>query len=502
MPVLAPLGAAAAALFSTVIVGSITVGSVLTTVALSAASFLLSKVTAPSMGGIAGASVEDPGQKLATQQATPTQRIILGRALVAGPMFFLECKPPFLYMGIILAAHEIDGVDEVRIGDKPVVLKPDGTANSAPYYAATDNYLKVSIRTGAPGQTIDPILAADFPELPASFKQQGYATAVLKMRYSLTSTDAATRADDHNRVWTNGTPQPKFLVRGAKVYDPRDPTQSASNSATWKFTDNASLCLAYYLTSTKGCRVEWADIDMDALKTAAAADDQIITLKDGTTERRYTVNGVISMDAEPVMVVQNLLTANLGRLVWRQGAYAILSGVPRSAVWTINDDTARGGMEVRYDRPRRELINTIRTRFIAPDREYQLCDGPILTNSTYLTADGEEHAITIDLPFTSSHTRAQRIAKATLERSRLGRVVSRRESIDAVRLSASDIVNIESGFLGQINGTYEINKVTLQHDTLECEIEAEEYSSSVFDWNAATDEQAFTIAPATLAGVN
>lgn len=500
MPFLAPAGAALSALLGTTIIGSVTVGSILTTVALSAVSYMLNRAAMAGMGQ----GQDDPGQKMATQQATPVQRLILGRALVSGPMFFLECKPPYLYMGIILAAHEIDGVDEVRIGDKAVLLNADGTANSPPYYAAGsgNNYLTVSIRRGAPGQTIDPILAADFPELPSTFKQQGYATAVLKMKYSLTSTDVAARVDDHNRVWTNATPQPRFLVRGAKVYDPRDPTQILSNTTTWKFSDNASLCLAYYLTSEQGCQVSWSEIDIDALETAADADDQIVTNKDGTTERRYTVNGIVTLDTEPLTVVQNLLTANLGRMAWRQGKYTIISGVPRSAVWTLTDDTARGGMEVRYSRPRRELINTIRTRFIAPDREYQLCDGPVLVNSTYLTADGEEHAVTIDLPYTTSHTRAQRIAKATLERSRLGRVVTRRESIDAVRLSAADVINVSSGFLGQIDGTYELNKITLQHDTLECEIEAEEYSASVYDWNPATDEQSFTIAPATLAGVN
>jgi Putative phage tail protein len=158
-------------------------------------------------------------------------------------------------------------------------------------------------------------------------------------------------------------------------------------------------------------------------------------------------------------------------------------------------------MEVRMTRDRASLINLVRTVFAAPDRAYQTVNGPIIQNTAYATADGEAHEVTITLPFTSSATMAQRIAKATMQRSRFGRQVTRRESLDALRLEAADIITIEAGQLSALGGVFKLNKLALDHDTFEFEIMAEEYSASVYDWSLS-DEQPFTLSPATLAGTN
>lgn len=490
MPPLAGVGAAISLAFATPVIGGITVGSIVATAALSGASYLLNAALAPSVKAQA-----DEGQKLTVQQAVPSQRLIYGRALVGGPLFFYECKPPFLYLGVVLASHEIDSVEQVRIGDVAAVLDANGNAINSKFNTGTESLLQVSIRTGTASQAIDPILAADFPELPSTFRQRGHATAVLKLDY------AGTPAT-HEKYWGTGSPKPYFLVKGMKVYDPRKPTHSVSDPTTWEWSDNASLCLAHYLTFAKGCNRPWSQIDIPSLIAAANADDQQVQLLSGAYESRYSINGVVDTQTEPAQVVLDMLTANLGRLIWRDGKYVILSGVPRESVWTLNDHSARGAMDVRYSRPRRELVNTVRTVFTSPEREYQTANGPVIQNTDYVTADGEEHEISITLPFTATHTRAQRIAKATMERARLGKLVIRRESIEALRLSAADIIKIESGFLPSAGMVAELNALKLSPDTLECEIEAEEYSASIYDWTAAVDEQAFQIAPATLEGVN
>lgn len=492
MPPLAALALPTAVLsfFATPIIAGVTIGSLALTAALAGASYLLNSALAPSIK-----SQADQGQKLTVQQAVPSQRLIYGRALVGGPLFFYEVKPPYLYLGIVLASHEIDGVEEVRIGNKPVVMDNQGNAINSFFNDGTVSYLKVSIRSGTAAQAIDPILAADFPELPSAFRQRGHATAVLKMYYGANATD-------HEKFWGNGSPKPYFLVKGMKVYDPRRASHSISDAATWQWSDNASLCLAHYLTFSKGANRAWAQIGIASLSEAAGHDDEQIQLLSGGFENRYTINGVIDTQTEPAQALLDMLTANLGHLIWRGGEYTILSGVGRDAVWTLNDDSARGSMDARYTRPARELVNTVRTVFTSPEREYQTANGPVLRNAAYLAADGEEHAITITLPFTSTHTRAQRIAKATMERARIGKLITRRESIEAIRLSAGDIVNIESAFLASLGMTGELNALRLSPDTLEVEIEAEQYSRSIYDWTAAVDEQAFTMAPVELAGVN
>ena len=491
MPFAAPAALAPLiSFFATPIIGGLTVGGLVTTVALSGASYVVNKALAPKVKGLG----IDEGQKSTIQQAVPSQRLIYGRALVGGPIFFYECKPPYLYIGIVLASHEIDAVEKIQINGKEVLFDGTGAAATVNFVNGTTPYVYRSVRLGTDSQAIDPILAADFPELPSTFRQRGHATVVLKCYYG-------SGADDHEKYWGSGAPQFLFLVRGMKVFDPTDPSQLVDTPSTWQWSNKASLCQAHYLTYAKGCARPWSAVDIDALAEAARADYESVTLASGEVEARYTVNGVVDLSADPFETMQNLLTANLGRLIWREGVYVFRSGVPRDPVWTLNDDTARGDMTVRKDRDRAGLINVVRTVFVAKDREYQTANGPVLRNATYVTEDGQEHEMTLTLPFTDSHTMAQRIGKAVMERSRLGKLVTRRESIDAMRLNAGDIVNIEVGFLPVLGGTFEVNACKLNHETFEIEIEAEEYDDSIYAWSTA-DEQAFTIAPVELAGVN
>lgn len=492
MPFAAPLALAPLlSFFATPIIGGLTVGGLLSTVALSGASFVLNKALAPKVRG----SGIDEGQKSTIQQATPSQRLIYGVALAGGAIFFYECKPPYLYIGLVIASHEIDSIDKVYINGKEVSFNSLGEASSANFRKnGTTPYVYASTRLGTSTQAIDPILAADFPELPSTFRQRGHATIVLKCLYG-------DSADDHEKFWGAGAPQFLFLVNGMKVYDPRDAAQSSADASTWSWSDNPSLCLAHYLTYDKGCRRSWDAINMAALRTAADNDDQSITLASGGYEPRYSLNGVVDLSVDPSETVLNMLTANLGRLVWSEGVYSIHSGVPRDAVWTFNDNSGRGDMVVRTHRDRRGLVNKVRTVFASADREYQTVNGPVLTDADYVDEDGEIHEITITLPFTASHTTAQRIAKATMERSRLGKVTTRRESIDALRCNAADVVNIEVGFLPVLGGTFELNSIKFNHERFEFEIEAEEYSGAIYDWSV-DDEQAFTIEPVELAGVN
>ena len=308
-------------------------------------------------------------------------------------------------------------------------------------------------------------------------------------------------ATDHEKYWGTQFPQVLFQVRGLKVYDPRDASQSLSDATTWKWSNTPSLCQAHYMTFSKGMSRPWSTIDLATLKTAADNDDRRIALASGTLEKRYSLDGIVNPNEPSGNVIQNMLTANLGKIIWSNGVYKFLSGVARTPVWTLNDDSARGDMQVRVHRDRAGLLNVVRIIFVSLDREYQTVNGPVLSNATYITADGESHEGTITLPFTNSQTTAQRIARITMEHARKGKQISRREDINALRLESADIVNIEVPHLPVLGGVFELSKINLDHENFEIEIECEEYNTAMFDWLVAY-EQPFIIAPVDLAGVN
>ena len=491
------LFAGISSLMTTSILGITTVGAVLATTALSGTAYLLQKgVAKKAMRGAGGITAE--ADKQIIKQALPMARIIYGSALVGGSLFFAERRGDWLYYGIIIANHEIDGIDQYRMGERLVNFDGSGAASSLPYFTGASTYLYRSFRNGSDTQTIDPLLAADFPELPSTFRQRGRATVVLKMYFPLTISNSL-----RTELYGNsGQPAPIFRVRGAKVYDPRDPSQSSADKATWKWARSPSLCAANMQTLDRkrgGGGATWDEIDIDALKQAATDDDTPVPLKNGGTEPRYTCDGVINLDGTaPSEQISKIMSANAGFRVTSNGKYVFLSGVPRAPVWTLTDNSARGAMHYVAHAPLDRRINIVKASFVSADREYQVQEGPELRNADFITEDGMEMPIPLELEFTNSHTTVQRLCSIAMLDSRNGRSIARRENIETILLDAADVVNVETGVIPGASGQYIMESIGVSETPMEFDVTMRGYDPSIYLWNPATDEQDFVINPTDL----
>ncbi len=466
-------GASAAALF----------GQILTTFVLTGAQMALGNATKKKRPVRAG--VSDAGDKQSIRSSTAPQRRIYGRALVGGAVFFLETKAPYLYQGYLLAAHEIDGIDEVRVGANRVYLDASGNATNVPYNTGATSYLKCSIRNGTAAQAIDPVITADFPTIPSTFRQRGHATVVVKAHYG------ASR-DEHDKIWGQGF-NPLFVVRGAKVYDPRKPTHIIDDPTTWEWSATPSLCIADYLRNEYGGDLHYSEIDWETVKAAANRDEESIPLKNGGFEPRYTLNGVIDYDKDPYSVMQAMLASNRGLLVYIDGKLSLFSGGPKDPVATIHEGVILGGFEYRGQKPRKELLNLVRTQFVSSDREYQLANGPLYQRTDLQTLDGQTLQSSLDLPFTISHRTAQRLAKTHLLDTRLGRSLAVKVSLDLLHITAGDIVRVDLENFPVANGLYSVEETSFVDGFTALQFTLAEYSSDIFVWNAANDEQDFTL---------
>src|SRR5688572_15151423 len=106
MPPVAAVAVAAAGLTGTAAV----IGEIVVSAALSAGLGLAAQALYEPPKK-ARSVVSDDGRKVTSQQPVPMRRMVVGRALVSGPLFFLEVQNPYLYMGIILGDGPIDGVE-------------------------------------------------------------------------------------------------------------------------------------------------------------------------------------------------------------------------------------------------------------------------------------------------------------------------------------------------------------------------------------------------------
>ncbi len=495
-PVIAAVPAAFAAFSAftaTTIIGSITVGSILTSVALSGASYLAQKLLAPKAQSGASSAVSEIS-KQTVKQGLPTARIIYGRALVGGALFFIERRGDWLYYGMALNNGEIDSIEEIRIGNRRVSFDALGAANSSPYVG----YVFRSIRNGTDDQLIDPILDVDFTELPDSFRQRGVASIVLKFYQPIGIADAL----NVELYGQSRQPTPLLLIKGSKVFDPRDTTQLLADKATWKWSKTPSLCAAHFQTLPAvdgGGGTSWAQIDLGELIEAANADESPVGLKAGGSQKRYTCNGVVALDGTaPDTVVQSLLTANMGQRITSGNIYKFRSGVPREMVWTIDENSCRGDFSFRNGVPRRDKINAVSASFASTEREYQVQETTAIRNLSYISIDDIDLPGAVDLPFTNNAPTAQRIAKILMEKSRVPKTVSRKEDLCAMFFDAGDVINLESEIFPMATGLYEIQEVGQTDNALEYEVTLTGYDPRIYDWNPAVDERDFTLSPAVL----
>lgn len=484
----AAIGAAISAALSTTVVGSITVGQILLTVALTGAQLALAALMRPKRPpGV------DQSVKQNVRQPDVPQRRIYGMIESGGAVFFYETVKPLLVVGYAYHVGEIDSVVSFKVNGKPFRIDSGGNALDAPFFRPDGSvFLRVSVRNGAVNQGADGRILAAFPTIPASFRQRGTATVVFEAHYGL-------NRDQHDELYGNGGGfEPKLVIKGARVYDPRDPRQLRDDATTWKWSDTASLIIADYIRDPKFGRVPPDRIDWNSVARSADRDEQPVGLKGGGWQKRFTINGVVDTSQQPAEVVRSMLTANRGRVVMTGGLMRIISGGSQpDPVMTIHDAMVTGKVEARAASARSNLVNRVKTEFIAPDREWSTANGPVYDRPDLQDIDGAIYEQSILLPFTESHQRAQRLAKAYLLDARYGRYVSCECSLETVLLEAGDIVRIELSWLPSASGLYSVERAELNDTLTGVSLSLSEYSPEIEDgWIPDQDEQEFEINPA------
>lgn len=502
-------------------IAGIGLGTVLTGIAVTA-NFALQAINRPRQGGGGGiraaAGINAPEARGSVQQSAPIQRWIYGRVRTGGAVFFLDdSKPPWLYLGLLLSDRQISGIRGLHISTNDIKLSSSAfNAEVFPlpidgqiYNKAGVNRLSMAFGAGLPSQAKDPILTTDFPNLEASFRQQGIARAVFKFKYG---DDAA----DFQKMWGQGVsiPNPLLDIEGTPVFDPRDPSQFyptdwrdadqvAAAMATWKYVRNgrevgrtSSLVQADYLGHPGGVNYPPGRIRWDEIARGAEFDEEPVANKDGTSRPRGTIDGVITQDQTPRSNLEAMLATNQGFVVQSRGRGWVQPLRPRTPVLTIDDSMMLGGFDFEDDREKNELVNIVQARYCASEREYQDTDAPSYKRADLIALDGEKLIRNIRLPLTGDHRAVQQIEKQYLELARLKRALT---CVVKLRALADDIdagacVQVWSRLYPMMNALYEVKSMGVLDDFSGLALVLREFDPDVATrWNAQTDEQDFIL---------
>ncbi len=390
-----------------IIVGAVAGGVVSTGI-----SFLGSKVFGKETdkpkfeSPVLSADVAGGGRTQMVRQPITSHRIIYGRTRVSGPIVFIHSRPvdvssnklDMLHLVIVLAAHECADIEDIYFNDETLALDGSGNATADPYKQGATVFASVYKHNGSPTQLADTVLVTN---------SDGKWTSGHRLR-GLAYIHAMLRYDE--KAYATGLPNISAVVKGREVYDPR------TEETEW--SDNAALCILDYLLSSFGLNASLDEIDLDSFISAANICDEMVDTLDAE-EKRYTCNGVVDLASKPNEILEDMLTSCAGFLAYTGGKWRLKVGAYDAPIMTIEPKHARDALLLKPHRSRYRLVNTIRGAYVSPDHQWQPTEYPPVTRGVYIAQDGDEEvASTLDLPFTQSHTMAQRIAYIALEKNR------------------------------------------------------------------------------------
>jgi hypothetical protein len=463
----------------------------------------LSYISAKSSGDTANRNL---GIKRAITNPIAPRNIVYGKTRVGGTIVqrTLTAKSAstknVLHQVIALAGHEINNITKIYI-DAGKGIKELDLSDTNDFVSATENSTTVF-------RCVDPeFVNTDNDEaytggslIKLAFEKgdqtaaNGYAVAQMS--------SASAWSTDHKMlgiayIYINciydtekftQIPSFSFEIEGKKVFDP-------VSSSTVYSTNPALIIRDYLMDSTYGFGATSTEIN-DAVTGAgfvkARSDcNDSVSITSGT-ESRYTLNGQFTSTEEPQTVLETMLSACAGQLLYNNGVFSLFVGKERTASGTITDDKILEPIQIQTKFSGRELANGVKATYVRPSDEYIAAEITPYKDSTYLTQDTPsgkaqadyENFLNLSFPYTQSSFTAQRLARIALDYQRQNQTLSVLVPLEFLSHQVGDIVNLDNDRLGYSGKDFEIVGMSFEfvgEQYLALRLSLKEYSTTVFN---------------------
>ncbi len=416
---------------------------------------------APSIGGGFAPAATDSirSQLVQTRAPNASARIVYGRTRVAGNIVFMDTLETNseMWMAMTLAGHEINSVQTIYANDEAIKTNPsfdtvytyDHNGETVFSYMVTKGYDNGS----------DPKLLPDKYE---EYRFNGLAVLIVKMFF---------RDGDY---WVSGIPNFSVELTG-------------KNSSK-----NAATAIKNYLQDTVyGLGVTDAEIDSASFSAAEATCDENVALAAGGTEKRYTVNGVVSSEETPDRIISKMLVACDGRLSYCGGKWFLNVGEYQTPTVTITENDIIGAIAGNRAEYRADTFNAVKGTYSEPTSLYNPQTYQPVENSLYESEDGEKIWQEIDFQMVTSNATCQRLAKIALERVRQQITVSITCNLKAFKLKPGDTVQLTLDRYGWDQKVFEVIEWTADMGSLTPGVNLflKETAAGVYDWNSGEETQ-------------
>lgn len=447
-----------------------------TTIGLSTASRALAP-DLPSLGSYNADGLNSRGKNVQFRSPIASRQIIYGKTRTSGVILRIDSKDAnnTLQIQIALSGRPIDSITAHYVNEEIVrTSHQDANAHSGNRLLNTDSsstyytHLKCQVHYG--GNTAYPVQHANY-NWPQSAVINSISYSTSNFMYDQIAYAYVEMYFD-STIYKTGVPGHSFEVKGCEIFDPRD------SSTAW--SANAALVIRDFLTNEiYGLGCTDAEIDDTSFIAAANICDETVG-----GEARYEINGIVDCSRAPKAILEDLLTACVGKLVYSGGKFKLLVGEYQTPTKTITKNMIVSDISIGTKNPARNQVNSVKGTFVDKDQDYLTTDFTPITDSVYyFEDDAEDNFIDLTLPFTTSKTMAERIAEITLRQIRNEKTISMSLNLEGFDIDVGDTVYYTDERLGFDQATFECISWELINDgtTPRIDIALRETNPNLFD---------------------
>ena len=402
-----------------------------------------------------------------TREPANSRKIIYGRMRVGGQVVFISHSGDdnkYLHMAIAFATHEIQAYDEIWFNDNKIWTASGG------FQGDWGTYVTIDRKFGTAGQTASTQLTGANALWTSDHKLSGIAYIAFRLEWD---------ADK----FPQGVPNITAVIRGKKVYDPRD--QSIA------YSQNPALCLRdYMLDQSYGLGEVAANLNDTSISDAADLCDEQVSLDGGGTQDRYQCNGVIDTANQIKANIEQLLASMGGRLTYSGGEYFVDGAEYKTPTLTFTEGDIVSDIQTQTKQSRRGIYNGVKGIFVSEEKNFKVLDYPAQISSTYETEDGDPIYLDMPLPCVTNNTQAQRLAKIALLKSRQQVVMTMTTNLKGLKVKVGDTIQVTNDRLNYSSKVFEVidYSLAITDGALGVNLSCIETASAIYDWTTSDEE--------------
>jgi len=296
-----------------------------------------------------------------------------------------------LWFGALLSiGGQIDSIEKFTADNE--VVSFDASGNAIGTY---HDYQAQKIHTG--GSPMASALALSLgggtaPGWTSQHKLSGITHAMWCLRYN-----------KQGEMYGAGAPEPAWIGKWVKVYDPRlDSTYPGGSGAcralqesTYVWSDNPGL---HALTWALG---RWQNGERTCGIGAPIANIRVaefVECANVCEANGWKVGGVEWTTDSKWDTLKRILQAGGARPTQTAAMIGCLVNMPRTAIATIQSYHLHDGLSIAATKTRRERISSVIPRYVDEDSDWSVISGTAITVPEYVTADRGKRTKEIDFP--------------------------------------------------------------------------------------------------------